>query len=178
MMSLYFAFFLFVATFAVIGFMRGWAKELIVLFSIVLGLVLIMLLRKYVPVIQAYPENGIEWFWIRTGILGGLVFFGYQTVNFSKMQGKVIKQTLTDSLLGLVAGTANGYLLIASIWTYVSQAGYPYPDFVSAPAAGTAMGDAALALIKYFPANQWLFNEPYIYFIQVGAFLVMLAVFI
>lgn len=178
MMSLHFAFYLFVGVFAFIGLMRGWRKELIVAFSIVLGLTLIILLRKYVPQIQAYKVENIEYFWIRLSIIGLLVFFGYQTVNMAKLHPKVMNETLLDSLIGMFVGAINGYLLIGSLWLFLSEAQYPFPDFIMGPVAGTPLGDAALKIVNILPPYIGIFQEPIIYFVEIGCFIALLAVFI
>lgn len=178
MMTLHFAFYLFVAVFAFIGLMRGWRKEMIVAFSIVLGLTLIILLRKYVPQIQAFKIEGIEYFWIRVSIIAVLVFFGYQTVHMAKLHPKVMNETFSDSLGGLIVGAFNGYLLIGSLWLFLSDAQYPFPDFIMAPIAGTPLGDAALKIVSVLPPTIWPFQEPVIYFIEIICFIFLLAVFI
>ena len=38
--------------FAIVGWMRGWAKELLVAFSVILALALNHVLRRYIPMAQ------------------------------------------------------------------------------------------------------------------------------
>ena len=47
MISLLVVFYMFLITFAIIGGLRGWAKELLVVFSVVLAFFLIFLLEKF-----------------------------------------------------------------------------------------------------------------------------------
>jgi len=54
MMTLTFAFWMLVILTAIIGAMRGWAKELLVTFSVVLALFIIEVSIRYVPPIRAF----------------------------------------------------------------------------------------------------------------------------
>ncbi len=89
MVNLVYIFWMYVVLFAVIGAMRGWAKELLVSFSVILALALNYLLRKYVPMIINLPPTEPSLFWIRTWITVALVYFGYQTVaSIGALSGK------------------------------------------------------------------------------------------
>ena len=175
MVSLTFLFWLFVVFFGIIGAMRGWAKELLVFFSLILSLALNFLLVKYVPVIRDLPKDGESVFWIQTIILIVLVFFGYQTVVLPRFATKATREKLQDSLLGFVFGSLNGYLIMGAIWFYMHQANYLFV-YIPPPVAGTELGDAALKLIPWLGPH--LLGEPAIYFAVILAFVFVLVVFI
>ena len=175
MMSLTFAFWLLVLLFGVVGAMRGWAKELLVSFSVVLSLAFSRLLERYVPVVVDLPPDGEALFWIRLTILITLVFFGYQTVNIQRLAGKAARERLQDTLLGFVLGAINGFLIFGTVWFDLDQAKYPF-QYITPPAPGTAMGDAAMALLQYMPPR--MLGEPGIYFAVILAFIFVLVVFI
>jgi len=63
MMSIVFVFWSYVIVFAVIGLLRGWAKELLVSFSVIIALALNYLLRSYVPIVNKMADSSIELFW-------------------------------------------------------------------------------------------------------------------
>ncbi|HEX9330290.1 MAG TPA: hypothetical protein VF896_00300, partial [Anaerolineales bacterium] len=69
MMSIVYLFWMFVILFAIVGGMRGWAKELLVSFSVILALALNHVLRRYIPIAQSLPETDVSLFWVRTIIL-------------------------------------------------------------------------------------------------------------
>ena len=73
MMSVVYIFWMYVVLFALVGWMRGWAKELLVSFSVLLALALNHVLRRYIPLAQNLPETDQSLFWVRTIIL--LVFW-------------------------------------------------------------------------------------------------------
>mgnify|MGYP006290563567 CR=1 FL=1 len=56
MISLMFSFWLFLGLFGLIGAMRGWAKELLVIFSIILALFLIYVLEAFTPFMVPFEE--------------------------------------------------------------------------------------------------------------------------
>ncbi len=115
MMTLTFTFWMMVVIFAIIGAMRGWAKELLVTFSVVLAIFILSVLSRYVPPIRDFfaPPNGTQEFWVQAFIVLVLAFFGYQTPNISRFAGtKFARERFSDALLGLFLGALNGYLIV------------------------------------------------------------------
>lgn len=177
MVTLSFVFWLFVFLTSIIGAMRGWAKELLVVFSVILAIFIILVFETYVGFIQGFLQAGgpkIE-FWTRTIIIFILAFFGYQTPNVKRFSAAARREKLQDSLLGLVLGGANGYLIFGSMWFYLARAGYPF-NFVVAPVAGTEIGDATIRLVNLMPPQ--FLDIPGIYFAVAIAFTFIVIVFI
>ena len=178
MVSLGFFFFFMVAIFALIGAMRGWAKEMLVSFSVILAIFLITVLERYVPLIyNSFAQPGsISQFWLRVIILGVLAFFGYQTPNLPKIDAtRFAREKLQDIMLGIFLGAVNGYLIVGSLWMFLAQANYPF-DYITPPVPGTPLGDAALAIVNWLPPR-WL-GPPTIYFAIGLAFLFVIVVFV
>lgn len=176
MLSLTFVFWMCVILFALIGAMRGWARELLVTFAVILAMFSATVISAYVPFIRDSLDATGK-FWFQFGLLGILVFFGYQTPNIPKIasSGRFVREHFQDMLLGLFLGALNGYLIFGTIWFYLDSAGYPF-SYISAPVAGTTLGDAALKLIPYLAPN-WM-QPPAIYFAIAIAFVFVLVVFI
>jgi uncharacterized membrane protein required for colicin V production len=177
MISLTVVFWMYVILFAIIGGMRGWAKEIVVTFSLILALAFIALLEHYVPFIRdvLVPQKNSIIFWLRSIIMIVLVFFGYQTPNISRFSAKMTREKLEHIILGTVIGAINGYVIAGSIWFYMDQANYPFP-IVSAPDSTTAVGKAAMTLLQYMAPR--LLGIPGIYFAVVIAFIFVIVVFI
>ncbi|MBN2387219.1 MAG: CvpA family protein [Anaerolineales bacterium] len=176
MISLNFVFWMYVVLFGVIGAMRGWARELLVSFSVILALTFTNLIERYVSFVRdTIPANSPALFWLRTIIIIVLVFFGYQTPNIPRFASKLTREKLQDTLLGIFLGALNGYLIAGSLWFYMNEAQYPFA-LISAPIAGTPMGDAALKLVQYLPPR--VLGVPAIYFAVVLAFIFVIVVFI
>jgi uncharacterized membrane protein required for colicin V production len=176
MLSLTFTFWMFVFLFAVIGAMRGWAKELLVTSAVILALFIIAVLERFLPFIQNIML-GQAGFWFRFAVLVALVFFGYQTPNLPALasSGRFARERIQDMLLGLFLGAINGYLIVGSIWWFLDQASYPFMA-IAAPQANTPAGEAALKLIPFL-APAWL-GAPAIYFAVAVAFVFILVVFL
>jgi len=178
MMSLAVVFWMYVILFAIIGGMRGWAKEILVSFSVILALAFIALLEHYVPFIRdvLLVQKSSVLFWLRAVILIMLVFFGYQTVNLQRISGKLTREKLEHAILGIVIGAINGYLIAGTIWFYMSDANYPFGNIISAPPAGTTIATIASNMLRYMPPR--LLGIPGIYFAVVVAFIFVIVVFV
>ena len=175
MMSVVYIFWMYVLLFGIVGAMRGWAKELMVIFSVVTALAVNMLLEKYVPLVRDIDKTSTSVFWIRTIILIALVYFGYQTVNISRFSGKAARERLQDSLFGAVLGGVNGYLVAGSILYYNHMANYPYPNVVSR-ATDPAIVQAIERLITILPPR--FLAEPQIYFAIIIILIFIIVVYI
>jgi uncharacterized membrane protein required for colicin V production len=176
MVTLNFLFWFLIILFGFIGAMRGWAKELLVTFSVILALAFINLLEKYIPFFNTLPPNSTALFWVQTVIVITLVIFGYQTVNLPQFAGKARREKLADSLLGFFLGAINGFLIFGSIWYFMNSALYPFPSIIAAPIPGTPQGDMALGLVPYLPPR--LLGEPLIYFAVILAFIFVIVVYV
>ena len=176
MVSLSFVFWMYVILFGIIGGMRGWAKEIMVSFSVILALTFTTLISNYIPFIRdvLQKDNPALYFWLRAIILGLLVFFGYATPNISRFAPKMNREKLQDSILGVVIGALNGYLIAGTIWFYMSNAGYPFNNIIAAPSGDIAK--VAEAMLQYMPPR--LLGIPGIYFAVVIAFMFVIVVFI
>jgi len=114
MMSLAIVFWMYVILFAIIGGMRGWAKEILVSFSVILALAFIALLNITFLLSETYssPKKVPPFSGLRTSILILLVFFGYQTVNYSTLSAKVtVRNCGTHAFWVSSSGAINGYLM-------------------------------------------------------------------
>jgi lysylphosphatidylglycerol synthetase-like protein (DUF2156 family) len=176
MMSLVYVFWMYVILFGIIGMLRGWAKELLVAFSVVVALTLNHVLRKYVPVVSQLPAESPSLFWVLSLVLVALVFFGYQTVALiPHLQAKATRERLQDALFGVIVGGFNGYLIAGSVLFYLVQTQYQVFQNIVLPASPET--DAALqSLMAYMPPH--LLGEPGIYFAVILCFIFVIVVYI
>lgn len=174
MMSLSVAFLMYMGIFGVVGGMRGWAKEILVLFSMVLALFLNTIIVQFVPGVEetlAAQAQRSQLF-VRSAFFLLLAFFGYESPAFSSiLGGKARRERLQDTLLGIVLGLVNGYLLIGTLWYYMDVAQYPFGG-ITAPEAGSL----AENYLKFLPPV--LIGVPQIYFAVGLAFVFVIVVFI
>jgi len=176
MMSIIYVFWMYVCLFAIIGWMRGWAKELLVSFSVILSLALNHVISRYIPLAANLPDTDVSLFWVRTIILLVLVYFGYQTViSIPHLAAKGRTEKLQDTLFGAFLGGLNGYLVAGSVLYYMNVANYPFPEVISRP-ADTDLLNRVNQMMLYMPPQ--LLGEPGIYFAIILAFVFVLVVYI
>ena len=179
MLSISFVFWLLIFIFALIGAMRGWGKELLVTFSIILALFVIQLVHAHVPPIARMlsSKDPRYQFYLWTALVTTFALFGYHTPKIPRVPkivgGNLARERLQDWLLGGVLGAINGYLLVGTIWFYLDFASYPFPEHIM-----TAPGEdsAASQIIALLPPT-WL-GVPIIYIAVAIAFTLVVVVFI
>src|SRR5512138_306591 len=99
MVSLIVVFWMYVILFATIGAMRGWARELLVAFSVILALFITSVLENFVPIVRnILASNTTILFWVRSLMVIALIFFGYQTPNIPRLasQNRFARDRLQD----------------------------------------------------------------------------------
>ena len=176
MMNIIYIFWMYVVLFGLVGWMRGWAKELLVAFSVILALALNHVLRRYVPIAANLPETDPSLFWVRTIILLVLVYFGYQTViSIPHLAAKGRSEKLQDTLFGAFLGGLNGYLVAGSVLYYIHIADYSFQNVISKPTDPVLL-ERVNQMMLYMPPQ--LLGEPGIYFAIILAFVFVLVVYI
>lgn len=179
MISLNAVFWILVGLFALIGGVRGWAREILVTFGVILSLFIMNVLERFVPFINdtLAVTAPTELFWLRVVILGLLVFFGYQTPNIPRIaaSGRFVRERLQDILLGFFLGAVNGFMIWGTVWYFLNAANYPFA-IILPPDPATPMGQAAERLMAFLPP-QWL-GSPVVYFAVAIAFVFVMVVFI
>lgn len=178
MISLLIVFYLFVGTFALIGSMRGWAKEVLVIFSVILALAFITVVEELIPVIGPFlKSNPSMQYWVRMGIVFAMTFFGYQSPKFSRLEKAAEKRDkIQDALLGLVIGALSGYFVVGTIWYFTHSASYPViSEFVVNPPAN--LEEATQRILNILPPT-WLGKQPQVYIAVVLSFIFVIVLFI
>lgn len=181
MMSLSAVFWMYVLFFGVIGGMRGWAKEILVIFSMILALFIDTLLKTYVPGFEVAlsSQGDLTRFIVRGTFFVLLAFFGYESPSLSGvLAAKARREKFQDIMLGAVLGAVNGYLIFGTLWYYMHEAGYPVPQVLS-PADPRVAGAVTIdlgAYIRYLPPQ--LIGVPYIFFAVALAFVFVIIVFV
>jgi uncharacterized membrane protein required for colicin V production len=187
MISLIFAFWVFVILFAIIGAMRGWAKELLVTFSTILAIFIVIIMERFVPFVTNFAESATPAvgapmdFWIRSLLMIVFTFFGYQTPRFPRIQtAKLARERVQDIILGALVGAINGYMIVGSLWFFLHQIKYQLNEtvalHVASPDQLTEVGQRALEMIELLPPS--LLVVPWIYFVIALAFAFVVIVFV
>lgn len=187
MIALNFAFWIFVIFYAVIGAMRGWAKELLVTFSTILAIFIVIIVERFAPFVTDFQQAAGQAagapmdFWVRSGLMIIFTFFGYQTPRLPRIQtAKLARERVQDVILGALVGAVNGYMIMGSLWFFLDQINYQLNEtvaqYVFAPDPLTIPGQRAIELIAVLPPA-WLV-VPWIYFIIALAFAFVVIVFV
>lgn len=197
MMSIWVVFWMLVFVFGIIGAFRGWVKELLVIFSVILALFLLYISEKYLGFVSPFAEtlegvgpdvafdtlnedlqNTLQvQFWMRSIIVVFLSVFGYQTPKLSFIESKAGREQVQDILFGAILGAVSGFLIVGSIWYYMHQAHYLFSPNIAMPVRGSELGDKALNAIQYLPPA--IFSSELVLLAIIGiSFLFVLVVFI
>lgn len=177
MIAILIAFYICIGTFAIIGAMRGWAKELLVIFSVILALALITIIETMMPSLgRAVTSDPKTNFWVRTGILVVLAFFGYQSPKVPILnRTQRVRDRLSDNLLGFFMGALSGYAIIGSLWWFLAQANY-FPPYIFPP-GNDPMGLAAQRMVQWLPPA-FLLGSVNVYIAVVIAFIFVIIVIV
>lgn len=174
MIAIISVFWIALVVFAVIGMLRGWAKEVIATAGIVLALFALKqfggaLFVPLTPQETAQLSSGTvvdpdlfarvsNEFVVRMVFFLGVAFFAYQTPAAAELW--VARQTgederrfewlsegLQQSILGFVIGFLNGWLVVGTVWWYADRLGYPFGEYIIRP----NRIDQALGALGYAP---------------------------
>lgn len=131
--------------FGIIGFLRGWNKEVISTAGIILGLFALFQFDSLIRGTLLVNVSRDQVFFVQSVIFILIVFFAYQTRQFSfggGGGGGQGRDKLQSSVLGAILGAINGYLIWGTIWYFMDINEYPLAPLVIAPAPGSLSDQA------------------------------------
>jgi hypothetical protein len=174
MIALVIVFVVFLFFFGLIGASRGWAKEVLVIASVILALAMITLLEDLLKLDQII-KNDVIWYWIRMIILVTMVLFGYQSPKVPRISKATEKRgQIGDWLLGFLMGMISGYFVIGTAWYFSNAANYPlFAPYIRPPAANFA--ELTQTVMGILPPT-WL-DTPLTVFISVVVIFVFVIIF-
>lgn len=159
-------------TFALIGYLRGFDKELIATSGIVLALFTLVQFNDFLVTLTSGAGNPLQaLFYLQAILVLVVTFFAYQTptdrltIRGSRNRARGETQS---RLLGVLTGGFNGYLVFGSLWFYLDEKGYPI-DSISPPQIGTA----SQGLVDSLPLS-WLLEGNLLTLLVIGLFLFIL----
>lgn len=139
MVQLYSLMWILAAFGALIGFLRGWNRELVATAGILLGTFALFQLDSILrgTLLLSFPPA--QAFAIQILIFFVIVYLAYQNSFFETGDDRDQTQFQT-SILGTMVGAINGYLLGGAIWYFMDINEYPlYPAIVApGPASPSA----------------------------------------
>jgi len=158
-------------TFGIIGYLRGFDKELIALAGIVLSIFTLVQFNTFFTSVAAGAGNpNRTLFYFQAFVILTVTFFAYQTPpgRFVVSGGRRARDRLQSQLLGGLAGGFNGYMVFGTLWYYLDEKGYPL-DSITPPTLGTSSAD----LIDALPLT-WLLQGNLLTLLVIGLFLFIL----
>ncbi|MBO9362541.1 MAG: CvpA family protein [Thermoflexus sp.] len=160
MIALHAVFWAFVIVFALIGALRGVAKEILVSTSIVGVMFLFSLLQQFAPPIWEFiTRDPATRFFIETFAIALAAIFGYAGPALSvQLAGRAKQEKGVKIIAGLVVGGVNGWLIAGSILFFLHRAGYPFPEVIQPPAPNSPFLD----MLGWMPPA--VIKPPFLYF--------------
>ena len=196
MLSLSVLFWITVGAFALVGALRGWAREIVATSGLVLGLFIINQFGFAFISAVGWTEQGLgnaalahrRQFFAYTFFFLVIVFFSYQGPRLSGSIGARLRprDTFQDKLLGAIIGGLNGYLVVGAIWAFLEyqnvgtgqwlqlSLGVPYP-FDLTVLTRPAPDSRAYGMTGYLPIP---LLSPYLPYLMVIMFLFVIIVMI
>jgi uncharacterized membrane protein required for colicin V production len=178
MINLLLLFSILVVCFMMIGYMRGWQKEVITMFGLVGGIAMfqrfayeLLNVMGAISAPGATPEEILDdrrgQVFIQAAVFTVIAFFSYQIVGALAVRmsgGKLaerIRASMERRIIGVFFGGVNGYLVVGTFWAfleyepvpegYVQTApGTPYP-FDPSVVIRPLADTAALAFTEWLP---------------------------
>jgi hypothetical protein len=173
--------------FALIGSLRGWAKEIIVSFSVILALFVEHVLLTFVPPITVLYNNlpPQSRFYTRAVLFVIITIFGYASPSVvAQLASKVARERLQDLLLGFFLGLINGFLVVGTLLSFLSAANYGVPPDQPPGVGGIggivppAAGSPTANLTTFLPPELIAKSNAVLYIGVAAAFVFVIVVFI
>jgi uncharacterized membrane protein required for colicin V production len=141
--------FAFVLLFGMMGALRGWTKEILVLFSVIVALAMRLIFTQYVPFVKVFFQRPpVEQFYLYSALIVVMAVAGYAGPAVSgRLAGASARETLQDVMLGFIIGAINGFLIVGSIWYFLDAANYNILGISAPPPDSTA----AILASHYLP---------------------------
>ncbi len=134
-----------IATFtAVIGFLRGWNREIVVTAGAVLAMFLLFQFDSLLRGVLLLNLPRDQTFFIQAGIFLLVIYAAYQG-NVADNSGRRDRDrdrrprenNLQSGILGGLVGFLNGYLIMGALWYFLDINEYPLAPLITAPAPGS-----------------------------------------
>lgn len=158
-------------TFSIIGYLRGFDKELVALSGIVLAIFTLVQFNTFFASVASGSGNPLRTlFYFQAFVILTVTFFAYQTPpgRFVVSTGKRGRDRIQTRLLGVLAGGFNGYMVFGTLWYYLAEKGYPL-DSIAPPSPGSA----SASLVSSLPL-EWLLQGNLLTLLVIGLFLFIL----
>ena len=130
MLPIHTVFLILTVLFGLIGGLRGWAKEIIVVCSVIVALFFQHVLLLVKPLSDLfYNLAPTTRFYTRTAVFIIITIFGYASPTvISRIGAKVARERLQDILLGFFIGLLNGFLIVGTLLAFLDISYFGVPE--------------------------------------------------
>ncbi|GAB1421887.1 hypothetical protein MASR2M15_20830 [Anaerolineales bacterium] len=135
--------------FAVVGFLRGWRRELSATGAIFL---IFFILYQFDPILRNTIYRllqSVHIFIIQSLIFLSMVIYMYR---IRRQDTDEPNRSLSQNLLGGLVGFINGYIIATSLWYFLDINEYPIAQFIVAPPDGS-ISSQAISMIPIILIN-------------------------
>ena len=122
--------------FGIVGFLRGWNKELVATGGIVLAMFAIFQFDSLLRGTLYMPMSRSQIFLFQAAFFLGVIFFVYQARDLGGAPGRR-DDDYQAGFRGALLGFFNGYLVGGHIWYLLDINAYPLEQYVLAPAVNS-----------------------------------------
>jgi len=122
--------------FAVIGFVRGWNREIVALAGIALSMFALFQFDALIRGTLLLSFSFTQTFLIQSAIFFTVVFVAYRNKSFAPTR-RVHTNRFQTGLLGGIVGFFNGYLIGGTLWYFLDINEYPLAPYILAPGANS-----------------------------------------
>lgn len=176
MIAMIAVFFILLILFGFIGASRGWAKEVLVIASVILAMAVITLLEVFLN-LGGLLGNKTWLYYVQFTILTLLVYFGYQSPKVQRI-GRATERraVIGEKILSFFMGMVSGYFVVGTYWYYANVAGYPGLSEYIAPASAN-IADTTVWLMSLLPPV-WLDTPVKVFIALVVIFVFVIVYFV
>jgi hypothetical protein len=128
--------------FGIMGYLRGWQREFIVTFAVLLlGFAVFHFDSLLRTIFFGINHDTLFSFQMIALIL--VVFYAYNAkVNLGGTRTRRDSRDMRDNMIGVLVGGLNGYLIGGTFWYFLDINQYPLETFFLAPAANSPSAQA------------------------------------
>lgn len=156
---------------ALLGFQRGWYREIVITAAVVVSTYVIYQFDPFLRGIILVNFSREQVFIVQILLFLGLLFFttGQRiTAQDRKREG------FAAGLIGAIIGAINGYLVGGTIWYFLDINEYPFSTILSAPALGSPSANAVTALPLVIFSGGVNGSGEFLIFVVIGIFLMVI----
>jgi hypothetical protein len=156
---------------ALLGFQRGWYREIVITAAVVVSSYVVF---QFDPILRGVILSRFsreQVFIVQFALFLALLFFTTsQRIGAQDRR----REGLGAGVIGMVMGAINGYLIGGTIWYFLDINEYPFSTILSAPQLGSPSANAISSLPLVIFSGGVNGSGEFLVFVVIGVFLLVL----